>query len=105
MNKKIINLTPHKVNVAGKEIESSGVARIQESNVAVGEIDGIPIVRQVRGSVEGLPDFEYGVYYIVSRPVFDALSRSDLLAIGETIRDSEGRVVGAKNLVGRILVI
>ena len=106
VDEKIINLTPHKVIVAGKEIESSGIVsvRIQESNAVVGDIAGIPIVRQVRRSVEGqgLPDFEYGTYYIVSRPIFDALpDRKDLLAIGETIRDSEGRVVGAKNLVGR----
>ncbi len=102
VDEKIINLTPHKVIVAGKEIESSGIVRIQESNAAVGDIARIPVVRQIRGSVEGLPDFEYGIYYIVSRPIFDALpDRKDLLAIGETIRDSEGRVVGAKNLVGR----
>ena len=99
---KIINLTPHSVMVNGVEIVSSGVARLQERNESVGLIAGIPAIRQVRGQVEGLPDSQDGVWIIVSRPIFDALpDRRDLLAIGETVRDSDGKIIGAKNLVRR----
>lgn len=99
---KIINLTPHSVTVDGKEIVSSGVARLQEKNQPAGLIAGIPVVRQVRGKVEGLPDPQEGVWIIVSRPIFDGLpERKDLVAIGETVRDSDGKIIGAKNLVVR----
>jgi orotidine-5'-phosphate decarboxylase len=99
---KIINLTPHSVMINGIEIKSSGVVRLQERNENVGMIAGIPTIRQVRGEPEGLPEAQEGIWIIVSRPIFDALpDRKDLLAIGETIRDSQGRIVGAKNLVVR----
>ena len=121
---KIINLTPHSVTVNGIEIpssgvarlqerfsgclktpvfmSSSGVARLQERNEPAGEIMGIPMIRQVRGDAEGLPPQQEGVWIIVSRPIFDALpDRRDLLAIGETIRDAQGKILGAKNLVMR----
>lgn len=99
---KIINLTPHSVTVDGKEIVSSGVARLQERNESAGLIAGVPVIRQVRGQVEGLPDPKDGVWIIVSRPIFDALpDRNDLLAIGETVRDAQGKILGAKNLVVR----
>ena len=99
---KIINLTPHSVMINGIEIKSSGVVRLQERNENVGLIAGIPTIRQVRGEPEGLPSQEEGVWIIVSRPIFDVLpDRKDLLAIGETIRDPQGRIIGAKNLVMR----
>jgi hypothetical protein len=99
---RIINLTPHSVTVDGKEIPSSGVARLQERNESAGLIAGVPVIRQVRGQVEGLPDPKDGVWIIVSRPIFDALpDRNDLLAIGETVRDAQGKILGAKNLVIR----
>ena len=102
MSEKIINLTPHSVMINGIEIASSGVVRLQERNENIGTIAGIPVVKQVRGEVEGLPFQEEGIWIIVSRPIFDALSdRKDLLAIGETIRDPQGRIIGAKNLVMR----
>ena len=101
-DEKIINLTPHSVTVNGIEIPSSGVARLQERNEPAGEIMGIPMIRQVRGDAEGLPPQQEGVWIIVSRPIFDALpDRRDLLAIGETIRDAQGKILGAKNLVMR----
>lgn len=102
IEKRILNLTPHTVTVGGVEIGSSGVARLQERNEEAGSVNGIPLVRQVRGQVEGLPEPDNETLFIVSRPIFDALSgRNDLLAIGEVIRDSEGKVIGAKNLVKR----
>lgn len=102
MSEKIINLTPHSVMINNIEIKSSGVVRLQERNENVGMIAGIPTIRQVRGEPEGLPEAKEGVWIIVSRPIFDALpNRKDLLAIGETIRDSQGKILGAKNLVVR----
>lgn len=102
MSEKIINLTPHSVMINDIEIKSSGVVRLQERNENVGMIAGIPTIRQVRGEPEGLPEAQEGIWIIVSRPIFDSLpDRKDLLAIGETIRDSDGKIIGAKNLVVR----
>ena len=99
MQEKIVNFTPHSVTVNGIEIFSTGVVRLQEKNENIGTIAGIPVVKQVRGEPEGLPEPKEGVWIIVSRPIFDSLDRKDLLAIGETIRDSDGKIIGAKNLV------
>jgi len=40
----------------------------------------------------------YNTYYIVSLPVAQAARRSDILAVGETVRDDKGQVIGAKSL-------
>lgn len=100
----IVNLTPHPVVVAGVTIPSTGVVRLEEKSEDAGVIAGIPIVKKKFGIPQGLPDEEEGIYIIVSRLVFDALPyRSDLLAIGDAIRDGEGRIVGAGNLVSHYL--
>lgn len=95
-----MNLTPHVVNVGLRKFEPSGiVARLAETNEEVGKIDGISIIKQVRGEIMGLEPPLENVYYIVSRVIFDASDRKDLLAVGETIRDKEGKIIGCKNLV------
>lgn len=106
MDGKIVNLTPHAIRIKGRmvdtEIPSSGIARLNEMIVDDGLLGGIPVIEQIRGPANGLPDPQDGIYYIVSRPVFDSLPhRKDLLAVGEPIRDEKGNVIAAKNLVRR----
>lgn len=97
------NLTPHPVKILGEgwtvEIPSTGVLRLREEIRDAGTIDGIPVIRRVFGEIEGLPEETPGVFYIVSLPVFAATNRKDFLAVGETVRNEKGEVIGCKNLV------
>jgi hypothetical protein len=101
MTKKIINLTPHIINIEGQDpIESSGVCRCKEEIEEVGEINGIKIINKSFGEVEGLPEEQEGIIYIVSLPIAQAVKgkRKDCFIPGEIVRDNEGKIVGCLNL-------
>lgn len=107
---KIINLTPHAVNVIGDgnsvtiTIESSGnVARCSQTINIVDTIDlnnvAIPISSSSYGEVVDLPAPQDGVYYVVSRLVMSACpNRQDLLVPNDLVRDDAGRVIGCRSL-------
>ena len=103
--KKIINLTPHNVNIIkdnGEKIivEASGtVARCTQSTTTLGKINDIPITQSIFGEVEGLPQEEKNTFFIVSRLVLSACKdRHDLLVPNELIRDENGNIIGCKSL-------
>jgi hypothetical protein len=64
-----------------------------------GEIDSIPVESVTYGEIEGLPDYQEGVYYIVSGLVAAAaakIGRTDCLAPGGLVRDKNnpGLILG-----------
>ena len=107
----IINATPHTITLVSKQgveqdskkqflaetveviksIPSSGILpRVSISNSPAGEIDGIPIESVIYGEIEGLPEYQEEVYYIVSGLVASAaakIGRTDCLAPGALVRD------------------
>ncbi len=107
----IINATPHTIILVSKQgveqdskkqflaetveviksIPSSGIIpRVSMSNSPAGEIDGIPVESVVYGEIEGLPEYQEEVYYIVSGLVAAAaakIGRTDCLAPGALVRD------------------
>jgi hypothetical protein len=117
---RIINLTPHELNVydsEGKIILSIppqrdvAIPRVQVRSEIVGkiEVDGvrIPVRRVVYGDVENIPPEREGTIYVVSTLVTLALrekgvERRDLLSpdtnADSVIRDSSGRVLGVRYL-------
>jgi hypothetical protein len=97
----LINLTPHAIHLPDRTIEPLGLlARCAEITELAGEFDGVQIVRRRYGQVEGLPDPQNGVIYIVSLLVRMACpERSDLASPGDLVRDENGVIIGAKNLV------
>ena len=110
---KIINLTPHPINLIGLgEIKPGGKpARLEETTEIIGSVivDStenpnsktevvIPLIKKVMGRITDLPEPQYETIFIVSLPVAQAAHRSDVLAIGESIRDGKGNIVGAKSL-------
>lgn len=104
----LINLTPHAVTflVDGKDpivIPPDGtVARLTTSTKVVGEFDGIPITTTVFGDVTGLPEPSDGVGFIVSSLVAGRIKdREDVFIPNDSVRDSEGRIIGCRSL-GRI---
>jgi hypothetical protein len=99
---ELINLTPHPVNIEGYgEIPPSGkIARASEQRKKIGEINGISVNVVTLGNVVDLPSSKPNTFYIVSRVVAEAErgKRDDLLIPDEAIRDSSGKIIGAKSL-------
>jgi len=111
---KVVNLTPHEINVAGVVFPPSGtVARVATVQKDAGALvfDGhtFPVVHNTYGEVEGLPDPEPGTVYLVSALVLSALEtqgiyRDDVFAPDTSpqgaIRGPDGQIKGVKRLVG-----
>ena len=108
---KIVNLTPHALNLmpAGPTgpvvtIPPSGiVARCATSRVQVASItvDGISVpVNQTRfGEVSDLPDPQPDTIYVVSALVAQAVPyRQDVFIVDDAVRDEQGRIIGARAL-------
>jgi hypothetical protein len=100
----IKNLTPHAltlVSETGTEtFPSEGLARCAQATQSAGDHEGIPLVNTVFGAVDGLPDPEPGVLYVVSALVRAAVpSRTDVASPGDLVRDSAGAVIGCRCLV------
>lgn len=104
---KISNLTPHTVTIVDdngnvvRQYESEGLARSAQQSVVCGELDGIELVKTVFGKVDGLPQYQEDVYYIVSAITVNAAkaegrTTSDLLVVSDTIRNEQGQIVGCK---------
>lgn len=100
---KIINLTPHAINLCGKVIESAGLARCESVVEKIGEIDGIKVNRRKFGVVYGLPEPQEDTIYIVSALVAQAVAgqRDDVFIVDETVRDEQGKIIGC-NALARI---
>jgi len=96
---KIINLTPHEINIVGHEpILSSGSVRVAETSHVIDEINGIDIIVKKFGKVDGMPKPQPDTVFVVSLMVAQQLThRDDVLTVGETVRNEAGQVVGAKN--------
>lgn len=98
---KIINLTPHAVNLYNGETlinayEPSGeVARIDMKSVFVANLGGVPLFKTKYGEASGLPKQEDGTYYIVSALVRTRNEhREDLLSPQGLVRNKEGVIIG-----------
>lgn len=100
-NVKIINATGHKITILTpdstpenytvvQEIEPTPLKlRRREENVYVRTVNGIPCYHKQFKEIEGLPEPQPGVFYIVSAICYDP-SRTDLL-IPLTLRDAKDR--------------
>ena len=107
---KLVNLTPHVINVhchgdVVVDVAPSGVvARCTVTSEEVETIttdDGIsiPVRRSTFGELKDLPEPQDGVMYIVSRIVLDAAKgRTDLRAPGALKRGPDGQPVGCDGL-------
>lgn len=102
---KVINLTPHNVNICndyGKVIKtyvaSGKVARVRHGYEQFNEVDGIPVVGRVDERIVDLPDPQEDTYYIVSNIVLDyCKDRKDLLAPVQQVKYGyDKRVAGCK---------
>ena len=101
---KLVNLTPHNINVKGNIISTSGtIARVkviqEEVPAIIVEGNLLPIFECKYGEVENLPEPQEGVMYIVSAMVRSAcLGRTDILSPCNFLRDKEGKIIGCGGL-------
>ena len=103
---QFVNMTPHPVVIvdeAGNVLEtypaSGSLIRLAAVTKRIGKINNTPISLTSFGKVEGLPDEEEGVFYIVSQLVKSALpERNDLYVPAEVLRDEKGQIIGARSL-------
>ena len=97
---KLINLTPHPLNIAGNVIPPSGT--VASVSVEFTEIkDGF--CTQIFGEIEGLPLPVEGTRLIVSAMVLSATDRLDVFAPAtghpSVVRNDKGHIVSVPCLV------
>ncbi len=103
---RLVNLTPHEVNIGEIDVPPSGtVARVVVDHQEVGYHAGVPLLVGVYGEVNNLPEPQNGVMYIVSAAVRSALpQRQDLASPAHLVRDDEGRIVGCLALEINLMI-
>lgn len=102
----IKNLTPHPINIDGVEFPPAGPAvRCSEviqpgpSFQAGGQV--VKTIRKKLGDLIDMPAPAEGVVLVVSLAAATKaweMGRTDVVAIGETIRDEKGRITGCVSL-------
>lgn len=100
---KLINLTPHNVDICDecgnviKTYEASGVvARVAHGWETIEYIDDVPVVVRKNVNVINLPEPQEGIMYIVSNIILDyCYDRLDLLAPVKQVKIN-GRVIGCQ---------
>ena len=102
----IINLTPHTINIiedgtVKAAFPSQGIARASQTSEAVGNLDGIELVRMAFGKTEDLPAPAAGTFYVVSIITANAAkaegrTTDDLVITADPVRDAEGKIIGCK---------
>jgi len=108
---KLVNLTPHPISLANQAGEiiltvptSGTIARVSTEQVDTGFIvAGLPVVRNIMGSVTDLPEPVEGTFFIVSLFVLSAIvGRQDVVApdTGSTcVRNSAGHIQAVRQLL------
>lgn len=99
MEQKFINMTAHTINevTTGMEIPRSGIiVRVKQNTVKAMTHADVPVFKSTFGEVEGLPEPQEGVIYIVSALALNAvpLSRKDVVAPGNIQRDENKQPIG-----------
>ncbi len=108
---KLVNLTPHEVRLVTPEGEivlppSGTVARVKEvvRDLGVLEVDGIRVpirVKFLADEVENLPPPQEDTIYVTSYLAAEAawrMGRTDVMSVGDPIRNEKGEVKGASSL-------
>lgn len=99
---KFINATPHSINLNdGTVFEPSGI--VPRVSQEISEFNSDLIATQSFGKVEGLPEPQEGVIFIVSAMVLSASNRKDLVAPAtnhkQTVRNEKGHIVSVPGFV------
>lgn len=103
---KVINLTPHAISLANANgeiisiIEPSGsVARVETTQINLGEAAGVPITKTIFGDPVGLPEARQDTILLTSTIVAQAVQRVDVvspLTDKTAIRNAAGQVIAVR---------
>ena len=103
---KIVNLTPHAINITGGPTfaPSGEVARVEQNVVRARDINGIPVHGVSFGDIVGLPNLTDDTFFIVSAIVLaasKAVGRKDCIApnSGDAVRNQAGHIVSVNGFV------
>lgn len=105
---RLVNLTPFILNIANsrnqiyEEIpKGRTIARVYLEEIQVDDVNGIPVIRDEMVDSENVPDPIKGVIYIVTRPVFQHIQRSDMITpnVGNAVRSRQGKIVAIKSFL------
>jgi len=111
---KLVNLTPHTINVisftSGTSVAlppTGTVARCATKSRTVGTVavvgtakENIALFRVEYGEVVDLPAPEEGTLFVVSALVRSAVpARDDVASPGDLVRDEKGQPIGCRGLV------
>ena len=95
----IVNLTPHSINFLDESSRPILVARAKQTRTLCGTIAGIPVNQCAYGTVQGLPEPAEETIYVVSAITAQACpEREDVYIVDDSVRDSNGRVIGVRAL-------
>lgn len=108
---KLVNLTPHVINLLTNTGEVVAIEPFSKDNPArvsatlkdcgVFEANGLIFnhTEQEFGDIINLPDAQKGMFFIVSRIVAEAApERKDLVIVNDLVRDEQGLVSHARSL-------
>ena len=105
---KVYNLTPHTLNIIDSDgnvtvIPASGaIARVGTTEVLVGRLGLVEVVKRSFGKVEwgfDMSQMKKDTVYIVSSLVASAIKdRHDILVPGTLVRNDEGQPIGCQGL-------
>jgi len=108
---KVVNLTPHALNLmpAGPtgpavtippsgQVARCAVTRVQVDTVTVDGVS-VPVNKTQFGTVSDLPGPQPDTIYVVSALVAQAVpDRQDVFIVDDAVRDDQGHIIGAKAL-------
>lgn len=108
----LINKTQHPITIRLGEDESVIIpptlpaARLSVTTTKIGEVDGVPIFKNVLGEIENLPEtdeFDSSIVYIVSLLVAQKAMRADVLSpdSGPTAIRENGQIVAVRGLISQ----
>lgn len=106
---RVVNLTSHEVRLLDGDAlvvswpASGVVARLRETTaplpgIVVGECEVPRVLTSYEAEIDGLPEPQPGVRYLVSRVLAAASPRSDLSFPWGEVRDEAGQIVGCRAL-------
>ena len=104
---RIINLTPHAINVLSKDDDivatfpSEGLARATEKSEFSHKVGSFDVVKTQYGEPEGLPAYEAETYLVVSKITAEAAraygrTTDDLLLTSDLVRNEQGQIIGCR---------
>ena len=102
---KIVNLTPHEVNIEGKVISSDGTVRITMQGGLLGVLEGVKVVVEKPTAIEINTDVDLQEKYVIVSSVVAGNSEAirelekrgvlGVLVPTDFKRDERGRIIGA----------